>query len=72
MSVLNSNEMDPERIRKGLLGAIRYGKALVFDMEDANLFKQIEEFINRVQPDLYSKILDMSILKGKLSNVYRK
>ena len=66
LSVLNSNEMEKERIRKAILGALRFGKPVVFDMEDANLFDQINTFIDNVQPGLYHSLLDGSVTKGKL------
>ena len=67
LSILNSNEMEPERIRKAILGGVRYGKPVVFDMDDANLFDQLEVFINRVLPDLFQHILDWSILDSTYS-----
>jgi len=63
LSVLNSNEMEKERIRKAILGALRFGKPVVFDMEDANLFDQINTFIDNVQPGLYHSLLDGSVTK---------
>lgn len=66
LSILNSNEMEPERIRKAILGGVRYGKPVVFDMDDANLFDQLEVFINRVLPDLFQHILDWSILDSSV------
>ena len=55
--------MEKERIRKALLGALRFGKPVVFDMEDANLFDQIQTFIDNVHPGLYQSALDGSITK---------
>ena len=58
--------MEKERIRKAILGALRFGKPVVFDMEDANLFDQITTFIDNVQPGLYQSLLDGSVTKGKV------
>ena len=65
LSVLNSNEMEPERIRKAILGGLRFGKPVVFDTEDANMFDQVQQFINRVEPDLFKNILNATITNSK-------
>jgi len=64
LNVMNSNEMESERIRKAILGGLRYGKPVVIDMDDVNLLPQIEEFANRVLPDLFQNILDWNITKS--------
>ena len=64
LNVMNSNEMESERIRKAILGGLRYGKPVVIDMDDVNLLPQIEEFANRVLPDLFQNIIQWNITKS--------
>ena len=57
--------MEPERIRLALLGGLRYGKPLVIDMEDCDLFSAVKGFINAVRPKLFDELVSNEIAKGK-------
>ena len=48
INVLASREMEEERLRMHILGALRYGKPLVFDMMDVDMVKEMREKINQV------------------------
>ncbi|XP_060085816.1 IQ motif and ankyrin repeat domain-containing protein 1-like [Ylistrum balloti] len=63
LEVMTSDDMDPERIRKALLGSLRYGKPLVFDMGDMDMTSSIEQFLDRIQPDLTKLILTKKVLE---------
>ena len=54
-----SVDIDRERMRKGLLGALRYGKPFVLDMMSVALEKeQLVELFDAVLPGLFEKLLD--------------
>lgn len=57
--------MEPESLRKALLGAIRFGKPLAFDMMDVDLYEVLKTRFDDVIKGmpLFDMILDKSILK---------
>ena len=64
LSALNSNEMTAERIRLAVLGGLRFGKPVIVDSEDCDLFDAIQQFVNGVRPTLFDEILSNEITKG--------
>lgn len=57
-------DIEPERLRKGLLGALRYGKPFVFDMMGMELDEDaIREIFDAIQPKLFDKILSKKIMR---------
>ena len=63
--------MEPEKIRLALLGGLRFGKPLVIDMEDCDLFSAVKTFVNGVRPTLFDEILSNEISKGKYQSKWR-
>ena len=63
LSALNQNEMDPERIRLAILGGLRFGKPVVIDAEDCDLFSAIEQFVDKVRAGLFGEILSNKIVE---------
>ena len=61
--------MDPEKIRLALLGGLRFGKPLVIDMEDCDLFAAVKGFVNAVRPTLFDELVSNEIAKGKFNTV---
>ncbi|KAJ8305744.1 hypothetical protein KUTeg_016289, partial [Tegillarca granosa] len=55
--------MSPDSIRIAILGAMRYGKPLVFDMLDMDLYETLKGKFDSVQDGLLDLILDRSITK---------
>ena len=56
--------MDSERIRLAILGGLRFGKPIVIDMEDCDLFNAVKGFVNNVRPTLFDEIISNQIVKG--------
>ena len=63
LEALDQNHMEAERIRLALLGGIRFGKPLVLDLYDVDVFESVEKFFDNVEPGLLKKVMDKSILK---------
>lgn len=56
LSALSPRDMEPRRVRRALLGALRYGKPLVVDLADADLWPALEEVFDRVRRGLLATI----------------
>lgn len=61
--------MEPEKVRRSLLGAIRYGKPFVLDMMDIDLWHQLPSLFDNVSPGLFGSILTKQIVQEQ---TYRK
>ena len=57
--------MSEENLRIGLLGAIRYGKCMIIDFDNMDMFDALKTFVNNVKSDLFDAILSK---KGKISH----
>ena len=55
--------MYAETIRLGLLGALRYGKPLVFDMMEADMYDTISERMEEILPGLMAIVMNKDILE---------
>lgn len=62
---LNKADMDPERLRKALIGGIRYGKPVAVTIETADLFDTVCERIEEIHKGLVDMILNTSILENE-------
>nr|XP_056710545.1 IQ motif and ankyrin repeat domain-containing protein 1 [Euleptes europaea] len=49
LNAVNPSDMSVETIRLALLGAIRYGKPLVFDMMEVNMFDTVKKQLDRLE-----------------------
>ena len=57
--------MQPEVLRKSLIGAIRYNKPFGLDLEDrsATLWKEVEKSLESIQSGLLESLLNKNLLK---------
>ncbi|XP_045311510.1 IQ motif and ankyrin repeat domain-containing protein 1 isoform X2 [Leopardus geoffroyi] len=63
VDAVNPDHLRPERIRLALLGALRYGKPLVFDLRDVDLFPAVRQQLEAVQPGLAQELLGRGLLE---------
>ncbi|XP_069931719.1 IQ motif and ankyrin repeat domain-containing protein 1 isoform X11 [Oryctolagus cuniculus] len=63
LDTVNPEHLRPERIRLALLGALRYGKPLVFDLRDLDLFAAVLRQLDAVQPGLAQALLSRGLLE---------
>uniref|UniRef100_A0A7M4F7X5 IQ motif and ankyrin repeat containing 1 n=1 Tax=Crocodylus porosus TaxID=8502 RepID=A0A7M4F7X5_CROPO len=59
LNTLNPNHMNPETVRLALLGAIRYGKPVVFDMMEVNMFDAVKRQLEGITPGLAEAVLTL-------------
>ncbi|XP_072108199.1 IQ motif and ankyrin repeat domain-containing protein 1-like isoform X2 [Mobula birostris] len=62
-NALNPSHMKPEVLRLGLLRAIRYGKMLVIDMMEVNMFQVVTAVFEQIQAGLMEKLLSKELLQ---------
>ncbi|XP_012980604.1 IQ motif and ankyrin repeat domain-containing protein 1 isoform X1 [Mesocricetus auratus] len=69
VDTVNPEHLRPETIRLALLGALRYGKPLVFDLREVDLFSAVQQQLEAVQPGLAQALLSRGLLaqEGYLS-----
>ncbi|XP_078086464.1 IQ motif and ankyrin repeat domain-containing protein 1-like isoform X2 [Mustelus asterias] len=60
---LNPAHMQPEVLRLGLLGAIRFGKMLVIDMMEVNMFEAVGRIFDQIEAGLMEKLLNKELLQ---------
>ncbi|XP_061168041.1 IQ motif and ankyrin repeat domain-containing protein 1-like [Saccostrea echinata] len=63
LNTLNTKEMEPNKVRLSLLGAIRFGKPLVIDMMEVDMFHAVSDRFDEIQKGLMDKIMDKSIMQ---------
>nr|XP_060467543.1 LOW QUALITY PROTEIN: IQ motif and ankyrin repeat domain-containing protein 1 [Panthera onca] len=63
VDAVNPDHLRPERIRLALLGALRFGKPLVFDLCDVDLFPTVRQQLEAVQPGLAQELLGRGLLE---------
>ncbi|XP_019513407.1 PREDICTED: putative IQ motif and ankyrin repeat domain-containing protein LOC642574 homolog isoform X4 [Hipposideros armiger] len=63
LDTVNPEHMRPERIRLALLGALRYGKPLVFDLREVDLFPVVQQQLEAVQLGLAQELLSCRLLE---------
>ncbi|VFV20530.1 Hypothetical predicted protein [Lynx pardinus] len=63
VDAVNPDHLRPERIRLALLGALRYGKPLVSDLRDVDLFPAVRQQPEAVQPGLAQELLGRGLLE---------
>lgn len=63
INTLSPKDMEPEKIRLSVLGAIRYGKPLVIDMMEVDMFHAVERRFDEVLAGLLNAIMDKSIMQ---------
>ncbi|GLC46364.1 IQ motif and ankyrin repeat domain-containing protein 1 [Pleodorina starrii] len=65
VNALNSRHLEPNMLRRSLLGALRYGKAMVLDLQDCDLWPEMPRMFDQVQPGLLAAVLNKSLLAGE-------
>ncbi|XP_054980470.1 IQ motif and ankyrin repeat domain-containing protein 1 [Sorex araneus] len=63
VDAVNPDHMKPETIRLALLGALRFGKPLVFDLREVDLFPMVQRQLEAVQPGLAQELLGRALLE---------
>ncbi|XP_070658387.1 IQ motif and ankyrin repeat domain-containing protein 1 isoform X2 [Bos indicus] len=63
VDAVNPDHLRPERIRLALLGALRFGKPLVFDLREVDLFPAVQQQLEAVQPGLVQELLGRGLLE---------
>ncbi|XP_062593773.1 IQ motif and ankyrin repeat domain-containing protein 1-like [Saccostrea cucullata] len=63
LNTLNTKEMEPNKVRLSLLGAIRFGKPLVIDMMEVDMFHVVSDRFDEIEKGLMDKIMDKSIMQ---------
>ncbi|XP_037347257.1 IQ motif and ankyrin repeat domain-containing protein 1-like [Talpa occidentalis] len=72
VDTMDPDHLRPERIRLALLGALRYGKPLVFDLREADLFAVVQRQLEQVQPGLAQELLSGALLAhGRYQALWR-
>uniref|UniRef100_A0A7R9V3C1 Uncharacterized protein n=1 Tax=Chlamydomonas euryale TaxID=1486919 RepID=A0A7R9V3C1_9CHLO len=65
VNLLSSHNIEPNYLRRSILGGIRYGKPVVFDMMDIDLWDDVPHVFDAVQPGLLQSLLNKSLLKNE-------
>jgi hypothetical protein len=60
---LSPNDLAPERLRRSVLGALRYGKCVVLDLMDVDVWASMEEQFKAVLPGLLGLLISGDIVK---------
>ncbi|CAD5125234.1 DgyrCDS13477 [Dimorphilus gyrociliatus] len=73
LNALNLSEMEPEKIRLCILGALRYGKPAVLDMMEVDMFDTVSDRFDEIEKGLMNSIMDWSIFEEeKYTKLIRK
>ncbi|XP_019613417.1 PREDICTED: putative IQ motif and ankyrin repeat domain-containing protein [Branchiostoma belcheri] len=62
LNAKNPGDMEPERIRMAIIGGIRFGKPVVLDMMDTNMFHAAADKFDVVQKGLLESVMTKDIL----------
>ncbi|XP_077022703.1 IQ motif and ankyrin repeat domain-containing protein 1 isoform X2 [Tamandua tetradactyla] len=65
VDTVNPEHLRPEKLRLALLGALRYGKPLVLDLREVDLFAAVQQQLEAVQPGLAQELLSRALLQGE-------
>jgi len=69
LNLLNPKDVEHETLRKALLGAMRFGKSLVLDMLEVDMFNFLQARLNEIQDNLYLDLINKELVT---SNRYLK
>jgi hypothetical protein len=59
-------QMEPNALRRSLLGCLRYGKPLVLDLRDVPMLEQVQEHMDRIMPKLFDDVLSKDFRKKEI------
>jgi hypothetical protein len=65
INVLSSNNIEPNRLRRSILGGIRYGKPVVMDQMDVDLWSELPRILDSVHPGLLGMLLSKELLRNE-------
>ena len=57
--------MDANKIRRNILGAIRYGKPLVLDLLEVDMWDEVVRDFDLIQKGLLSRLMDKSLMQNE-------
>ncbi|CAL8257183.1 unnamed protein product [Lota lota] len=63
LNAMNPDEIQSDRLRVALLGAIRFGKPLVIDMKEVELFDMVLSHLDQVMPGLGKELFSEELLR---------
>ncbi|KAI0224680.1 putative IQ motif and ankyrin repeat domain-containing protein [Lamellibrachia satsuma] len=66
LNALSPKAMVPDIIRKAVMGAVRYGKPMVLDMMEVNMFDTVAMRFDEIQKGLLNSIMDKSFIEQRL------
>lgn len=65
VNALSSRHVAPHALRRSLLGALRYGKPLVLDLGEVDLWPEMPRIFDQIQPGLLASLQDRSLLSNE-------
>jgi len=63
VNACSSANMERNRLRRSLVGAVRYGKPLVIDVMDVDMWDEVAAHFDAIEPGLWGRIMDKSFLE---------
>jgi len=63
LTTCDSHDMEPEMIRKALIGAIKFGKPFILDMMETDMWEMCVETFDKIQPNLMETLISRDILE---------
>jgi len=61
LTVPDAEQMEPETIRKAVIGSLKFGKPFILDMMEAEMYEFCKDQFDKILPGLLEMILDKSI-----------
>ncbi|KAK3259728.1 hypothetical protein CYMTET_31288 [Cymbomonas tetramitiformis] len=65
VNACSSTNMEPNKLRRSLLGGIRYGKPMVLDLMDVDLMDEIERAFDVIEFGLFDEIMSKGLLQNE-------
>ena len=65
VNTLSKASMDANKLRRNILGAIRYGKPLVLDLLEVDMWDEVERDFDLIQRGLLSRLIDKSLMQNE-------
>ncbi|CAB1343386.1 unnamed protein product [Coregonus sp. 'balchen'] len=63
LDALHPGDIQPDKLRLALLGAIRFGKPLVINMMEVDLFESVQKQLDQVNPGLSEQLMNKELLQ---------
>nr|XP_046213676.1 IQ motif and ankyrin repeat domain-containing protein 1-like [Oncorhynchus gorbuscha] len=63
LDALHPGDMQPDKLRLALLGPIRFGKPLVINMMEVDLFESVQNQLDQVNPGLSEQLMNKELLQ---------